>query len=171
MGQILRGWAVADSGDVARGIELMQQGIDNLKAQRRVAFVPYAFTLQAAARLQLGGFAEAQTLIEAGTSLAQETGQGAFASELYRLRGELLWTVSPSHAEEAAAMLSTAIAIAEQQSAVGLRFRAEMSLARLRASTDRKQEAKSILTGGYGHFTEGFETQDLRTARVLLGTL
>ncbi len=108
----------------------MQQGSDNLTAQRRVAFVPYAFTLQAAARLQLGDFAEAQTLIEAGTSLAQETGQ-----------------------------------------AVGLRFRAEMSLARLRASTERQAEAKSILAAGYDRFTEGFETRDLRVARVLLGSL
>lgn len=171
MGQILCGWTLADGGNVVHGIELMQQGIDNLRAQRRVAFIPYGLTLQAAARAQLGAFAEAQTLIEEGTSLVQETGQGAFVSELYRLRGELLWMISPSRASEAADAFLTAIAIAERQSAVALRFRAEMSLARLRASADRQAEAKSILTKGYRHFTEGFQTRDLRAARVLLESL
>ena len=46
-----------------------------------------------------------------------------------------------------------------------------MSLARLLASQGRRDEARAMLTDIYGWFTEGFDTVDLREAKLLLDEL
>jgi predicted ATPase len=46
-----------------------------------------------------------------------------------------------------------------------------MSLARLRRDQDRRAEARDLLAPVYGWFTEGFDTPDLRQAKVLLEEL
>ncbi len=46
-----------------------------------------------------------------------------------------------------------------------------MSLARLLAKQGRRDEARSMLTDIYHWFTEGFDTADLRDAKVLLDEL
>jgi predicted ATPase len=43
-----------------------------------------------------------------------------------------------------------------------------MSLARLRHSQGRKEEARAMLANSYSWFTEGFDTADLKDAKVLL---
>jgi predicted ATPase len=49
--------------------------------------------------------------------------------------------------------------------------RATTSLARLLAKTNRRDEARVILTEIYGSFTEGFDTADLKEAKTLLEEL
>ena len=46
-----------------------------------------------------------------------------------------------------------------------------MSLARLLAKQDRRDEARAILTEIYRWFTEGFDTRDLKDAKALLEEL
>jgi len=46
-----------------------------------------------------------------------------------------------------------------------------MSLARLWQSQGRRQEAYELLAPVYGWFTEGFNTNDLQEAKVLLAEL
>ena len=46
-----------------------------------------------------------------------------------------------------------------------------MSLARLRRARDRRIEARDLVAPVYGWFTEGFETPDLKEAKVLVGEL
>jgi predicted ATPase len=52
-----------------------------------------------------------------------------------------------------------------------LELRAATSLARLRRDQGRSAEARRTLADVYGWFTEGFATQDLRTAKALLDEL
>ena len=47
-------------------------------------------------------------------------------------------------------------------------LRATMSLARLLATQDRRDEARTMLAEIYGWFTEGFDTADLKDAKALL---
>jgi predicted ATPase len=61
----------------------------------------------------------------------------------------------------------TAIEIARGQSAKSWELRATMSLARLLASQDRRDEARAMLAEIYGWFTEGFDTADLKDAQAL----
>jgi predicted ATPase len=46
-----------------------------------------------------------------------------------------------------------------------------MSLARLLHNHGRRDEARTMLTEIYGWFTEGFDTADLKEAKVLLEQL
>ena len=170
MCQILAGWVESDRGNMAHGIGLMEEGIRTSRSQRRVVFLPYGLALLAAAQAQAGALSSAHNHIVEAMALAGETGQGFFVSELYRLKAEIQWAASPSKAEEAATLLLTAIDVAERQSAMALRFRAEVSLARLRAAMGLQAEAKAILVDGYGKFAEGFQTRDLIQGKALLGT-
>jgi predicted ATPase len=50
-------------------------------------------------------------------------------------------------------------------------FHAAMSLARLWRSQDKVQQARQLLAPVCGWFTEGFDTRDLKEAKVLLEEL
>jgi predicted ATPase len=50
-------------------------------------------------------------------------------------------------------------------------LRATMSLTRLLASEDRRDEARTMLAEIYNWFTEGFDTADLKEAKALLDEL
>ena len=73
--------------------------------------------------------------------------------------------------EEAEACFLKAIAIAQQQGAKSLELRAAMSLARLWQQQGKKIEAHKLLSDIYNWFTEGFDTKDLREAKILLDEL
>jgi hypothetical protein len=48
---------------------------------------------------------------------------------------------------------------------------ASMSLARLWRDRAKVRQARELLTPGYGWFTEGFDTRDLKEAKALLEEL
>jgi predicted ATPase len=52
-----------------------------------------------------------------------------------------------------------------------LELRAALSVARLRVSQGRHDEAKRITTPIYDRFTEGMDTSDLKAAEHLLATV
>jgi predicted ATPase len=90
-------------------------------------------------------------------------------AELHRSRGDLLnATGDPSAAERS---YHQALAVARLQSAKPLELRASLSLARLWCKQDRRGEARDLLAPIYGWFTEGFDTLDLKQAKVLLDEL
>jgi predicted ATPase len=64
-----------------------------------------------------------------------------------------------------------ALAIARQQQAKSWELRAAMSLARLWRDQGKKQQARELLAPVYALFTEGFDTRDLKEAKLLLHTL
>ena len=64
-----------------------------------------------------------------------------------------------------------ALDVSRQQQAKSLELRAAMSLARLWQQQGKRDEARTLLAPIYGWFTEGFDTADLREAKVLLETL
>ena len=72
---------------------------------------------------------------------------------------------------EAEACFLKAIEVARRQGAKLLELRAVMSLARLWQQQRKKKEARQRLAEIYSWFTEGFDTKDLREAKVLLAEL
>jgi predicted ATPase len=94
-----------------------------------------------------------------------------YDAEIYRLKGELLLKQDGSYAAEAQSCFQRAIEIARNQSAKSLELRATMSLARLLAKQGRRDEVRTMLADIYNWFTEGFDTADLKDAKVLLDEL
>jgi predicted ATPase len=72
---------------------------------------------------------------------------------------------------EAEACFQRALDIARRQGAKALELRVALSLSRLWRQQNKPREARQLLADIYGWFTEGFETADLREARVLLEEL
>ena len=77
--------------------------------------------------------------------------------------------ISPSQAAEDC--FNQAGEMAREQGALFWELRIALSLARLRMTQGRDGEAKQILAPVYERFTDGYETTDLRAARIMLDTL
>ena len=92
-------------------------------------------------------------------------------AELHRLRGEAMLASKDRELSGAEACFDKALSVAMDQDSKALALRAATSLARLRAATGRRDEARSILSPVYGEFTEGFDTADLREAKNLIEEL
>jgi len=60
---------------------------------------------------------------------------------------------------------------AASQNALSWELRAATSLARLMHERGRGDEGRSVLQTTYDRFSEGFETEDLKQARLLLDAL
>jgi predicted ATPase len=73
--------------------------------------------------------------------------------------------------EQAEQSFRTAIEIARRQKAKSWELRATTSLARLLRDTNRRDEARAMLSEIYNWFTEGFDTADLKDAKALLDDL
>jgi tetratricopeptide (TPR) repeat protein len=72
---------------------------------------------------------------------------------------------------EAETCFRQAIDIARSQSAKSLELRSVMSLSRLWQKQGKKEKARQMLAEIYGWFTEGFDTCDLKEAKILLDEL
>ncbi len=94
-----------------------------------------------------------------------------FGARLHRVKGELLLQLALPDEEQAEACFQQALAIARQQQAKSLELRAATSLARLWQKQGKKEEARQMLAEIYNWFTEGFDTADLKEAKVLLAEL
>jgi predicted ATPase len=73
--------------------------------------------------------------------------------------------------EEAQESLRQAIRVAQEQLAKSLELRAATDLARLWSEQGRRADAHELLAPVYGWFTEGFDTADLKEAKIVLDVL
>ena len=93
-------------------------------------------------------------------------------AELLRLKSELLLLRGdPEAAKAAEDHLGRALDWARRQGALSWELRAATSLARLWKNRDSVDRARELLGAVYDRFTEGFETADLRAAKILLDDL
>jgi predicted ATPase len=102
---------------------------------------------------------------------AHQTGERFYEAELHRVKGELLLIQTSGDEREAEACFENALQVAREQGAKSLELRAAMSLSRLWQKQGKRAEARELLGGVYGWFTEGFDTADLQAAKTLLDEL
>jgi tetratricopeptide (TPR) repeat protein len=169
IGNIMRGWCLCALGQAAEGIPLLIQGLTVCRAGGRSSMIPFFLTVLAdaygmAAQPQegLGQLAEAAKLLET-------THERWADAEMRRLRGTILLSMH----EHAAAENSyhRALEVAQRQSAKFWELRAAVDLARLWRDQGKRAEARDLLSPIYSWFTGGFDTLDLRRAKVLLDEL
>jgi predicted ATPase len=78
---------------------------------------------------------------------------------------------APSSETHAQSLLEQALTTARSQHARSLELRAAKDLASLWIGQGRRKEALAFLAPIQAWFTEGFDTQDLKEAKVLLDQL
>ena len=179
---ILHGWALAAQGHVTEGVAEMRRGLDAYQATGADDDRPYWLALLAEGYGQGGQLSEGLQALAEALAVAQTHGLRVWEAELYRLQGELLLQSAaptgvlqspvkgPSSLAKGAAetALHQALDVACHQSAKTLELRAAVSLSRLWQQYGKQDEAHELLAGIYDWFTEGFDTLDLREARLLL---
>jgi predicted ATPase len=181
VGTIVRGWALAEQGQVQEGIAQMGPRWASDRATGFVAPLAEAYG-------KVGQVEEGLAVLAKALALVDKTGERASEAELYRLKGTLTlqkFQVSSSKfrveeglessdqrlESEAEEYFLKAVEIACKQQAKSLELRAVMSLSRLWQQQGKKAEAQQMLAEIYGWFTEGFDTKDLQEAKALLDSL
>ena len=170
-GAILRGWALAHQGQAQDGIAQIEQGLRALRAAGAEIRRPYWLALLAAVYNIMGQPEAGLTVLTEALALVDRTGERWYESEIYRLKGELLLQQSLDNQAEAETYFQHALAIAQSQQGKSLELRAATSLARLWQQRGKRQEAHDLLAPVYQWFTEGFDTADLKDAKLLLDEL
>jgi len=157
-------------GDDAKGLEEITRGrAMTAEAGNRIRTVQDAQLIEC--HLRRGEIEAGLMEVADALAHAQRTGERAFASELNRLKGELLLTQGTLSHAEAESSFRTAIEIARAQQARWWELRATVSLARLLDKQGNPEEARAMLADIYNWFTEGFDTADLIDAKALLDEL
>ncbi|MGY3356958.1 tetratricopeptide (TPR) repeat protein [Bradyrhizobium sp. GM0.4] len=111
-------------------------------------------------------------LIEHGLATANRNSERILEAELYRLKARVLVARGgPAVEAEAQALLDRALSTGRSQHARTLELRAATDQAALWIHQGRREEALNFLAPIYASFTEGFETHDLKVAKVLLDGL
>ena len=120
---------------------------------------------------ELGHFDEAWRCIGEARTEVQATKVTLFEAELNRAAGDTVLRLPEPDPSKAQAYLEDALAVARQQQAKSWELRAAMSMARLWRDQGKRDEARDLLAPVYGWFTEGFDTLDLKEAKILLDEL
>jgi tetratricopeptide (TPR) repeat protein len=120
----------------------------------------------AEAHARLGQSVEGLNCLTEAAQIVESTDLRIPEADIYRVRGDLL--NSTGNWAAAVQCYHQALAIAQQQGAKLFELRAATSLARLWRDQGKLAEARDLLVPIYGWFTEGFDTLDLKEAKVLL---
>ena len=171
-GRCLRGKLLVIRGEFAQGSALLGTELEFCERAGWPIWYPEFMCAMAEGLAGLGEIAEARATVEKGLASADHGGERSYCPELLRLRGELLLRQAIGQPWSGAEQdFSAALRVARRQGALALELRAALSLARLRVTQARHDEARRILTPIYDRFTEGFGTADLRAARGMLEAL
>ncbi|MFQ5972818.1 MAG: adenylate/guanylate cyclase domain-containing protein [Alphaproteobacteria bacterium] len=169
--RFVKGWLVARQGEEADGIALMREALAIRREMGRHTEETW-FVAQLIDTLgRSDAVEEALELVGRAFADIDATEMRYWESELYRFKGELLLKRATAHVEAAEGCLENALGAARHRQARSLELRAATSLARLWEGQRRLNDARNLLAPIYGWFSEGFDTADLKEARVLLDEL
>jgi predicted ATPase len=170
-GMMTRGCLLTLTGNPADAIEIITTGMTLYRSTGATVFVPFYLSSLAIAYAELGQFDDAWRRIGEAMTAMETAKERWCEAEIHRIAGEIALKSPQSGAAKADAHFERALAIARAQQAKSLELRAAMSRARLWRDRGRREEARELLATVYGWFTEGFETLDLREAKILLDAL
>ena len=166
--EVIRGWALAESGDVAAGLALLRGALGAL--DRMTHHVGTGVRLACLGHvLALAGDVDAALrTIDDALSVVRE--QRSCRPELLYERATIRARAGAPTGEVHAGY-EAALAAADDLDARFWGLRCATGLARLLAAEGRRRDAVDVLAPRYAWFTEGFGCRDLVEARALLDEL
>jgi predicted ATPase len=169
MARIVRGWALIGQGNDEQAAEEVRRGLAAWQSTGAQLMRPHFLALLVEACVPTRRDDQGLRLLDEALALSQSTGERYYEAELYRLKGERLFTQGRDRGTEAASScFEQSLAVARQQGALSLELRAAISLARLHRGPTQSTMARNVILPVYERFQEGFDTLDLREARSLL---
>jgi len=169
-GRSLEGWAVTNEGEVDEGIALLRTGVAAWRKAGARLWLPLFLALEAEAYAKGGHSDAAMQAIEQALAVSEETGERWYLAEILRIKAGLLSVIDPA-SDQVARLLAKSLEIARDQQARCWELRTTCDLASLWQSKGRAKEALQLLQPIYAQFTEGFDTADLRQAKLILDSL
>ncbi len=165
----LRAHILGRLGSVKEGIDLAREGVAAWKAVGAAITLPFGLTALAESLLAAGQMTEALDETDQALFWIDKSGERVSESYVHCCRGDIFRAMSEP--ERAGAEYQTALEVAIGQQAKFFELKAAMSMARLWRDQGKRDEARELLAPVYGWFTEGFDTRDLKEAKVLLDEL
>lgn len=165
------GLAQAWQGKYKEGIRQMREGERAWRASGAIIGLPEYLIVLAEVFGDAGQVEKGLSVLEETLEMINKSGETLYLAELHRIKGELLIELSHDYQDKAEVCYHDAIEIARQQQAKSLELRAMTNLSYILARQGKKDEARELLQNIYNWFTEGFDTQDLKSASNLLKEL
>ena len=170
-GLVVSGACSALAGERQFGVRLIEEGIDEHRQTGLMGWMGWVLAIAASAHIRGGDLARAHELIAEAAEQFAKTGAGLFRPEIERLQAEVLLQTGQIDAPQAIARIEAASALARQQGALALEWRASMSLARLYCDLGRHDQARALLRANYAAFSEGFALPDLVEGKQFLDAM
>jgi class 3 adenylate cyclase/tetratricopeptide (TPR) repeat protein len=166
-------FALTSNSDVlkAKAIETLSAGITMWSSTGATTWMPWYRACLGKARAELAQFDEAWRDLGDAMTAIESSDERLWEAEVNRLAGEIVLASPGQLPAKAQQYFERALTVARQQQAKSWELRAAMCLARLWRDQGKVQQARELLAPVYGWFTEGFDTRDLREAKVLLEEL
>jgi class 3 adenylate cyclase/predicted ATPase len=170
--QIIKGWALAETGDPDAGVPVLEAGLTLWQQLGANIYDSAWYSMLTRAYVRAGRLAEAREALGAAFKAANDHGEHVMLAELHRFDGQLHLASSTREGETIAEeCFLKALDQARRQKARLYELRAAKCLAQLWMSKGKDQKAHDLLAPVYNWFTEGFDTKDLKEAKVLLEEL
>jgi len=152
-------------------VQRIREGLAAAEATGWRSHEPGFLGLLAEALALTGAIDDALKVLTEALATAEAGGAKGANAELHRLRGEVLRRLPSPDWREVEGCFRTALAVAREQGTRGFELRTAVSLARLLRKQCRNEEACYLLAPICRWFTEGFDTPDFKSAKMLLDEL
>jgi class 3 adenylate cyclase/predicted ATPase len=156
------------TGENSNIVNRMTSVLEAVQSTGTTLLMPQSKALIAHAHAQVGEFENAWRCINEAVTAMETTKEKWFEAEVYRTAGEITLLAPEPDAAKAEAHFERALYIARAQKAKSWELRAAMSMAQLWRDQGKPRQAHDLLAPIYGWFTEGFDTLDLKQAKLLL---
>jgi predicted ATPase len=171
VGGVARGWALAQQGELDKGLAELRRNLEGYDPDKPKSFSVSCRAALAEVYLKAGDTAQALRAVDSALQAGEHSGSRAWLALVLHLKGEILASMAFSRRQDAETCFMEALKVARSRQAKSHELRAAASLARLWRDQGRPVEARDLLAPVYGWFTEGFDTADLKDAKLLLDAL
>ncbi|MBB3452501.1 putative ATPase [Rhizobium sp. BK313] len=158
------------TGDCDGGVKLLQASITTLASIRYKMLKTVFLSHLSEGLIAVGEQARALATIRKAADRVACTGELLYWPEVLRIQGDVL-RASKENSMGAEEAYQASLRWSRQQAARSFELRTATRLADLWHAQGRTCEARALLAPVYGSFTEGFETGDLKKARMLIDRL
>ena len=166
-----RGCLLALTGKASDAVKTITCGLSAIRSTGTTMWMPLWLSYLTRANAEIVQFDDTRRCIGEAMAAVETAKERWCEAKVNRIAGEIALLSPEPDAARAEEYFERALAIARAQQAKSWELRAAMSMARLWRDQGRRDEARDLLAPLYGWFTEGFDTRDLKEAKVLLDEL
>jgi len=170
-GMMQRGCLLALTGKASDAVQTITCGLTAMRSTGTTMWMPLWLSYLTRANAEIGQFDDARRCIGEAMAAVETAKERWCEAEVNRIAGKIALLSLEPDAARAEEYFERALAVARAQQAKSWELRAAMSMARLWRDQGRRDEARDLLAPLYGWFTEGFDTRDLKKAKVLIDEL